>query len=124
MTTRERPLSPHLQVYQPQLTSVMSILHRATGVALAVGSLLLVYWLTAAASGPDGYAGAEAFFGNWFVQLLLFCWTFALYYHVCNGIRHLGWDLGFGFEMEAVYKTGKAVVVAAAVLTVLTWILA
>ncbi len=124
MTTRERPLSPHLQVYQPQLTSVLSSLHRATGVALAVGSLLLVYWLAATASGPDGYAGAEAFFGNWFVQLLLFCWTFALYYHVCNGIRHLGWDLGFGFEMEAVYKTGKAVVIAAAVLTVLTWILA
>ncbi len=124
MTPNDRPLSPHLQVYQPQLTSVLSILHRGTGVALALGTPLLVYWLTAAAAGPDAYASAESFFGNWFVQLLLFGWTFALFYHLCNGIRHLIWDLGFGFEVDTVYKTGKGVVLAAAVLTVLTWILA
>lgn len=124
MTTNNRPLSPHLQVYQPQLTSVLSILHRGTGVALAIGSLLLVYWLAAAAAGPDAYATAESFFGNWFIQLLLFGWTFALFYHLCNGVRHLSWDLGFGFEMDTVYKSGKAVVVAAGVLTVFTWIVA
>jgi succinate dehydrogenase / fumarate reductase cytochrome b subunit len=124
MTTNNRPLSPHLQVYQPQLTSVLSILHRGTGVALAIGSLLLVYWLAAASSGPDAYATAESFFGNWFIQLLLFGWTFALFYHLCNGVRHLSWDLGFGFEMDTVYKSGKAVVVAAGVLTVFTWIVA
>jgi len=124
MTTSNRPLSPHLEVYQPQLTSVLSILHRVTGAALAVGSLLLVCWLAAAASGPESYATAEKFFGNWFIQLLLFGWTFALFYHLCNGVRHLSWDLGFGFEMDTVYKSGKAVVIAAAILTVFTWIVA
>jgi len=124
MTTNNRPLSPHLQVYQPQLTSVLSIVHRGTGVALGIGSPLLVYWLVAAASGPEAYSTAEVFFGNWFVQLLLFGWTFALFYHLCNGIRHLAWDLGLGFDLDTAYKTGKGVVIAAAVLTVFTWIVA
>jgi len=124
MSTDNRPLSPHLQVYRPQLTAVLSITHRMTGVALAIGTLILVYWLAAAAGGPEQYAAARGVLGNWFVKLLLFGWTFALYYHLANGIRHLYWDTGGGFDIETVYLSGKIVVGTAAVLTVLTWIVA
>ena len=123
MATDPRPLSPHLQVYKPQLTSVLSISHRATGIALAVGTLVIVYWLMALAGGPESYLRAQLLLGHWFVELLLFGWTFALYYHLANGIRHLVWDAGFGFEIESVYRSGRLVVAAAAVLTLLTWIL-
>lgn len=124
MATDRRPLSPHLQVYRPQLTSVLSITHRATGVALSIGTLLLVYWLAAAAAGPESYATAQRVLGSWFGLLLLFLWSWALFYHLCNGIRHLFWDAGLGFEIATVYKTGQAVVIASLVLTVLAWILA
>ena len=117
-----RPISPHLQVYRPQLTSVLSILHRITGVALAVGTILLVYWLIAAASGPEAFASAEAFFGSWLGRILLFGWTFALYFHLSNGIRHLFWDAGFGFELKTVYASGWTVVALAAVLTLVSFI--
>lgn len=123
MATDRRPLSPHLQVYRPQLTSVLSITHRATGVALAVGTLLLVYWLVAAALGPQAYAQAQSVLGSKLGQLLLFLWTWALFYHLCNGIRHLFWDAGYGFEIPTVYKSGKAVLIASVVLTLLLWIL-
>ncbi len=124
MAAGNRPLSPHLQVYRPQLTSILSILHRITGVALAVGTLLLVYWLAAAAGGPESYAAAQGFIGSFFGQLLLFGWTIALFYHLANGIRHLFWDAGYGFELPTVYRSGQAVVIAAAVLTVVSWIAA
>ena len=124
MAAGNRPLSPHLQVYRPQLTSMLSILHRITGVALAVGTLLLVYWLAAAAGGPESYAAAQGFIGSFFGQLLLFGWTVALFYHLANGIRHLFWDAGYGFELPTVYRSGQAVVIAAAVLTVVSWIAA
>jgi succinate dehydrogenase / fumarate reductase cytochrome b subunit len=117
-----RPISPHLQVYRPQLTSVLSILHRITGVALAVGTILLVYWLIAAASGPEAFASAEALIGSWLGRILLFGWTFALYFHLTNGIRHLFWDAGFGFELKTVYASGWTVVALAAVLTLLSFI--
>ena len=117
-----RPISPHLQVYRPQLTSVLSILHRITGVALAVGTILLVYWLIAAASGPEAFAGAEALIGSWLGRILLFGWTFALYVHLTTGIRHLVWDAGFGFELKTVYASGWTVVALAAVLTLLSFI--
>jgi succinate dehydrogenase / fumarate reductase cytochrome b subunit len=123
MATDRRPLSPHLQVYRPQLTSVLSITHRATGVALAVGTLLLVYWLVSAALGPEAYAQAQGILGSKLGQLLLFLWTWALFYHLCNGIRHLFWDAGYGFEIPTVYKSGKAVLIASVVLTVLAWIM-
>ena len=122
MTQSARPLSPHLQVYRPQLTSVMSICHRAAGIALAVGTLLLVYWVVAAASGPAAFAGAQAFIGSWFGRLILFGWSVALFYHLSNGIRHLFWDAGYGFELKTAYATGHAVLVATAVLTVLAWL--
>ena len=117
-----RPLSPHLQIYRPQLTSVLSILHRITGVALAVGTILLVYWLIAAASGPEAFAVANGIIGSWIGLILLFGWTFALFFHLANGIRHLFWDAGLGFELKTVYASGWTVVVAAAVLTLLAFI--
>jgi succinate dehydrogenase cytochrome b subunit len=122
MPSQERPLSPHLQVYRWQLTSVMSILHRVTGVALAVGALLLVYWLIAVAAGPDAFATAQGFIGSILGRLLLFGWTVALFYHLCNGIRHLFWDAGRGFELRTAYASGWAVVIVAAALSVITWI--
>jgi len=124
MVDDPRPLSPHLQVYKPQLTSVLSISHRMTGVALAVGSVIIVYWLASLAGGPESYLKAQTVLGNWFVKLLLFGWTFALFYHLGNGVRHLFWDAGFGFELPTVYRSGKAVVVIAVLLTFATWIMA
>jgi len=117
----DRPLSPHLQIYRPQLTAALSILHRASGVFLAIGSLQLVYWLNALAQGPDSYAQAQAIFGSPVGQLILLPWVLALFYHLCNGIRHLFWDMGLGFEITSVYASGKLVVVAAVVLTLITY---
>ena len=118
-----RPLSPHLQVYKPQITSALSIFHRVTGVALSVGTLLLVWWLVAAATSDAAYATASGFIGSWFGMLLLFGWTVALWYHFCAGIRHLFWDAGSGFELPTVHLTGKLVLAATVVLSVLTWIM-
>lgn len=124
MGNTSRPLSPHLQVYRPQLTSVLSIAHRGTGIFLTLGTVLLVYWLLSIASGPEAYANARAVLGSWFGQLVLFLWTFALFYHLCNGVRHLFWDIGFGFELPTVYTSGKAVLIVSVVLTLFTWLLA
>ena len=117
-----RPLSPHLQVYRPQITTVLSIVHRMTGVALGVGTLLLTWWLVAAATSADAFAEVQGFIGSPIGLLLLFGWTFALFFHLCNGVRHLAWDLGLGFEKAEYHLTGWAVVIAAVVLTVLVWI--
>jgi len=124
MSTVNRPLSPHLQVYKPQLTSMMSITHRATGVALTVGTLLLVYWLSAAAMGPAAYADAARVLSSKLGQLILFVWTWALFYHLCNGIRHLYWDMGKGLDLESVYRSGKITLGASVGLTLVTWIIA
>ena len=122
MASPNRPLSPHLQVYKPQLTSVLSILHRATGIALAVGTLLLVWWLVAAAAGENAFADVQAFIGSWIGKLLLLGWSFAIFYHMCNGIRHLFWDAGRGYELETAYATGRVVVAAAIILTIGAWL--
>jgi len=119
-----RPLSPHLQIYNPQITSVLSILHRIMGVAMSVGSVLLVYWLSAAAYGPGAFATAQGFFGSVFGQLILLGLTFSLFYHLANGIRHLIWDIGLGFEMPMLRATGIVVVIIAFGLTTLTWVVA
>ena len=124
MPSVDRPLSPHLQVYRPQITSVLSILHRITGVALTFATLLLSWWLVAAAYGPDQFAGAQAFLGSWIGQLLLWGFTFAVFYHLANGIRHLLWDFGWGFEIDQVRTTGIVVVAFAAVATVITLVAA
>jgi succinate dehydrogenase / fumarate reductase cytochrome b subunit len=122
MPSQERPLSPHLQIYRPQITSVMSILHRITGVSLAVGTLLLVWWLVAAAAGPDAFATAQDFIGSILGRFLLFGWSWALFYHLCNGIRHLAWDAGLGYDLKNVYITGWTVAVVSAVLTLVAWV--
>ena len=122
MPAPDRPLSPHLQVYRPQLTSVLSIIHRLTGVALAFGTLLLVYWLVAVASGAAAYDTAQGLIGSVLGRLLLFGWSVALFYHLCNGIRHLIWDAGFLLELPAVTRSGWAVVVATLALTLISWV--
>jgi succinate dehydrogenase / fumarate reductase cytochrome b subunit len=122
--TVRRPLSPHLQVYKPQITTVLSITHRATGIAASVGLLLLVWWLVAAASSDRSYAAVSGFMRSPLGILVLFGWIAALWYHFCNGIRHLAWDAGFGFDLPEVHLTGRAVVIATAVLTLVTWIAA
>jgi succinate dehydrogenase / fumarate reductase cytochrome b subunit len=119
MPPAERPLSPHLQIYKPQLTTVLSIAHRATGIALGVGTLLLVWWLVAGATGPEAYARAQGFIGSWLGILLLVGWTFALFFHLCAGIRHLMWDTGWGLDIVTTYTTGRIVVVAAVVHTLI-----
>ena len=121
MSNRDRPLSPHLQIYRPQITSVLSILHRATGVALVAGLLAMVYWLAAASAGDAAFAAAQGFLASWIGRLLLLGWTFAVCFHLANGIRHLVWDMGRGFELKTLTASGWLVVAASAVLTVLTW---
>lgn len=123
MTSRNRPLSPHLQVYKLPLAGLTSITHRLTGVALAVGTLMLAWWLGAAAYGPEAFADAQGFVGSWFGYLLLFGWSVALFFHLSNGIRHLMWDAGCGFEKAQADKASKVVIGATGVLTVLAWII-
>lgn len=120
----QRPLSPHLQIYAPQITWITSITHRFTGLALTVGTLVILWWLVAMAIGPDAYATAVGFLGSWFGQILLFGWTLALTYHFVNGLRHLVWDAGWGLELAMAQKTGWATVAATGILTVLIWIIA
>lgn len=121
---KERPLSPHLQVYKPQMTSMLSIMHRGAGVFLALGTPLLVYWLVQLAAGPTAYQQMQECVSHWFVQLLLIGWTFALFYHLSNGIRHLFWDIGQGFEMATLHKSGYAVIASAIILTAITVVVA
>jgi succinate dehydrogenase / fumarate reductase cytochrome b subunit len=121
MQTSSRPLSPHLQIYRWQLTMTLSIAHRATGIALSVGTLLLIWWLIAAATGPEAYAHVRDFMGSWIGIILLIGWSFSLFYHLCNGIRHLVWDTGHGLDLRSVYQGGWTVVVASVALTLLAW---
>lgn len=124
MVQDDRPLSPHLQVYRPQFTSVLSILHRITGVVLGAGALLLVYWLAAAAAGPDWFGGARSVAGSWVGRLVLLGFTWALFFHLCNGIRHLFWDIGMGFELGTARLTGWSAVLASFLLTGIAWVAA
>ena len=116
-----RPMSPHLQVYKPQLTSVLSIFHRITGVALSAGTLLLVWWLVAAASSDAAYATVSRFMRSPVGYLVLFGWTVALWYHFCAGLRHLLWDAGYGYELPQVHRSGWLALAATLVLTLATW---
>ena len=119
--TVRRPLSPHLQVYTPQLTSILSIMNRVTGIVVSAGTVLLVWWLVAAASGPSAYETVQWFIASPIGLFMLFGWTAALFFHFYNGIRHLGWDAGFGFDLPQAYATGWIVVGATVVSTVLVW---
>ena len=117
-----RPLSPHLQIYKPQITSILSIMHRLTGVGLSVGTILIVLWLTSLSLGESFYEYYIIFVKSLFGKLILIAFTFALSYHLSNGIRHLFWDLGYGFELDVVFKSGVVVIFSALVLTSLVWI--
>lgn len=116
-----RPLSPHLQVYAPQLTSMLSIMNRVTGIATSIGTLLLVWWLAAAASGPVAFAHVQGFIGSWLGMFMLFGWTASLFYHLFGGLRHLAWDAGYGFELPQTHASGWAAVIASMVATLLVW---
>ena len=120
----ERPLSPFMfpAWYRFQITSVLSILHRLTGIALVVGSVLLAWWLVAVAAGGELFAATHAFIASPIGVLLLFGWSVAFFYHLCSGIRHLAWDAGYGFEIRDAYLSGYAVLAATLVLTVLAWL--
>lgn len=118
----ERPLSPHLQVYKPQITSVLSILHRITGVVLCLGLFVLGWWLLAAASGPEAYATFQDVAGSPIGIIALVGWSFALFYHLCSGVRHLLMDTGMFFTIPEIYKSGYATLAAAALLTAMFWI--
>ena len=121
MAANQRPLSPHLQVYRPQITSVLSILHRITGVIMSVGIVALIYWLLALAGGDASYATALAVLGSVPGKLLLFGWSLAFFSHLSNGVRHLFWDSGRGFELPQVYRSGWAAVGMASLLTFVFW---
>lgn len=118
MPNISRPTSPHLTIYKPQITSVMSIMHRITGVALYAGALVLVAWLVIAAYMPFRYAGFHDVLLSPIGRLVLFGWTFAFFYHLCNGIRHLFWDIGKGFALKAVTASGVIVLLTSVALTV------
>ena len=120
---QQRPLSPHLMIYKPQLTSIMSITHRATGTALALGSLLVVLWIVALATGAEYYNFVQSILTSWFGQLVLFGFTIAIFYHLSNGIRHLFWDFGYNLTIEGVHRSGYMVLASTVILTALTWAL-
>ena len=120
--SRPRPLSPHLQIFRWPLTMALSIGHRITGAGLAAGLLLLTWWLVAVAAGPDAFAVVDGIVDSWFGGLVLFGFTVAAFLHLGNGIRHLVWDFGYGFDLATTRKSGLAVVAFTVVATALTWI--
>jgi succinate dehydrogenase / fumarate reductase, cytochrome b subunit len=119
---RLRPLSPNIQIYRPQLTSILSIANRITGIVLSLGAVGLVVWLSAAAAGPQTYGVVHSAIGTWAGQVVLFGCTFAFFLHLCGGIRHLVWDTVHGFELRSIYISGWAVVGASVALTVGAWV--
>jgi len=119
-----RPLSPHLQIYKLPLTALLSILHRMTGVLLFLGLIVLIVVLATAAWDAPGYATLQALLSHWLGQLFLFGWTAALYLHLCNGIRHLFWDAGWGFTLQRTQQSAYITIAATLLLTAATWSLA
>ncbi len=123
-TSRPRPLSPHLQVYSWLITSTLSIFHRLTGVVLSIGLLYLAVWLVIAAYYPQSYDAFADFSASPIGILIMAGWSVALYYHLFNGIRHLFWDMGKGFELKNVTRSGVAVLILTVIFTSLTWAIA
>jgi succinate dehydrogenase cytochrome b subunit len=121
---RHRPQSPNIQIYRPQLTSVLSIVNRITGVVSSSAAVALVIWLLAAAAGPRAYSSVQSMLGFPLGQIVLFAATLAFFLHLCGGIRHLAWDAGYGFELRTIYASGWAAVAASIVLTVTAWVVA
>ena len=123
MQSDNRPLSPHLQIYRLPLTAITSITHRLSGLLLGLGAFGMVYWLVALAAGPEAYAAAQAAAGSVIGQIVMILFSLALFYHLANGIRHLFWDAGYGFELETAHRTGQAAIAAAVVLTIIAWVI-
>ena len=123
MESVKRPLSPHLQIYKPQLTSILSITHRGTGVFLSLGALLLTCWLVAAATGETAYNNLLQHSTAWYGKILLIAFVFSLFYHLANGIRHLFWDAGLGLEISTTYKSGYATIAISVILTAVTLVM-
>lgn len=121
-----RPLSPFMlgQYYRFQLTSVLSFAHRITGIGLSMGTLLIAGWLIALASGPETYATFAAHLTAWYGQVLLFGWSWAFMYHLCNGVRHLVWDAGYALDLDAAYRSGYIAVAVSFILTAAIWAVA
>ena len=122
MGQARRPLSPHLDVYRWQISNTLSILHRVTGVFMSLGALVFTAWLVSLAAGPDAYLDLVDSLGSLPGVLALFGWTFCFFYHLCNGVRHLFWDVGLGFELVVARRSGIIVVIASILLTVTFWI--
>src|ERR1700738_1725975 len=119
MRSADRPISPHLQIYRWQLTSVLSILHRAAGAWLSIGTVVLAWGLGAAPSGPEPFDAVAEFLASWLGRVLLLGWSVALFYHLCNGIRHLVWDTGHGLDLKSTYLGGWLVLGGTAILTLI-----
>ena len=122
MSNRTRPLSPHLTIYRWLLTMILSILHRATGVSLSVGLIIFSVWLFAIAFGEQYFTFFVYVFSNWIGRFLLVVWTFAFFLHFCNGLRHLYWDTGRGFDRERVEISARIVVFSSLLLTSIFWL--
>lgn len=118
---KNRPTSPHLSIYRPQITTVLSISHRMTGMGLYAGALLLAAWIGSAAYSAPCFKAIHGFMGAWYGQLFLLGWLLAFYYHLANGIRHMWWDTGRGFDLKEVTRSGWTVVIFAIALTAATW---
>ena len=121
MVTDNRPLSPHLQVYRPQLTSVMSISHRISGILLSLGMIVVVFWVLALAAGPEAFDRVNAALASPVGLVGMAVWTFSLFYHLFNGIRHLLWDAGWLLDLRGAYASGWIVLIATIVATALVW---
>ena len=122
LTKRTRPLSPHLSIYRPQITSLLSILHRITGLFLSLGMVFFACTIILLSIGPEMYFYADSFYRSWMGSLFLLGWFFAFFYHLSNGIRHLFWDIGKGFELKNVALSGWLVIVFSFLMTIFTWV--
>jgi succinate dehydrogenase / fumarate reductase, cytochrome b subunit len=122
MAKAQRPLSPHLQIYRWYLSMALSIAHRASGIVLSGGLVLLTWWLVAMARGPEAFATVQGVVGSWFGALVLFGLTYVAFHHLASGVRHLAFDAGYGFGPEQAYRSGLVVIGVAAGLTFLTWL--
>ena len=120
MESVKRPLSPHLQVYKPQLTSILSITHRGTGVFLSLGALFLSCWLVALATSEEAFSLLQQYSSAWYGKIILIGFVFSIYFHLANGVRHLFWDAGLGLELSTTYISGYAVIAFSIILTVVT----